>query len=98
MRGISLTLKHELPQMLLQDETVVRIREGLRSNPNRFEGWADVNGLLWHKSRSYIPENESLRRELVCRYHDLPLARHFANRRTSELLGRNYGKGMRQYV
>jgi hypothetical protein len=98
MHGISLTLKHELLQMLLQDETVVRIREGLHSNPNWFEGWADVDGLLWHKSRSYIPENESLRRELVCRYNDLPLTRHFADKRTSELLGCNYGKGMRQYV
>src|ERR1700684_454205 len=84
MRGISLTLKHELPQMLLQDETAVRIREGLHSNPNRFEGWADMDGLLWHKSRSYIPENESLRRELVCRYYTLPLPRDFGDNRASE--------------
>jgi transposase InsO family protein len=97
--GISLTLKHELPQMLLQDETAVRIREGLRSKPNRFKGWADVDGLLWYKSRLYIPENESLRRELVRRHHDLPLAGHFADKRTSELLGRKYyWKGMHKYV
>jgi hypothetical protein len=73
----------------LQDETAVRIRVGLRSNPNRFEGWAHVNGLAWHKLRLHIPENESLRRELVCRHYDLPFARHFAER-TSDLLGRKY--------
>jgi hypothetical protein len=82
--------------MLLQDETAVRIRVGLRSNPNRFEGWAHVNGLSWHKLRLHIPKNESLRRELICRHYDLPFARHFAER-TSDLLGRKYyGKGMRQ--
>jgi hypothetical protein len=76
----------------------VRIRVGLRSNPNRFEGWAHVNGFSWHKLRLHIPENESLRRELVRRHYGLPFAGHFAER-TSDLLGRKYyGKGMRQYV
>ena len=76
----------------------MRIRVGLRSNPNRFEGWAHVNGFSWHKLRLHIPENESLRRELVRRHYGLPFAGHFAER-TSDLLGRKYyGKGMRQYV
>jgi len=87
---VSHRLLSALPDMLLSDDFAVRVREGLQSNPNEFANWEDKDGLLRKNGCLYIPANESLRRKLIERHHDVPLAGHFATARTYELMSRKF--------
>ena len=87
---VSHGLLSALPDMLLGDDFAAKIREGLQSNPNEFANWIDKDGLLRMNGRLYIPENESLRIELIKRHHNVPLAGHFATARTTELMARKF--------
>ena len=60
-------------------------------------------GLLFHGEQIYVPEEESVRAELLKRHHDDVLAGHFGVERTLELIGRKYywsgmSKDVKDYV
>jgi hypothetical protein len=48
------------------------------------------DGLLYHLHRLYVPDNEALRSELFACFHEDPLAGHFGEKRTLELIQRHY--------
>ena len=50
----------------------------------------DSKGLLFYGEQVYVPEEESVRAELLKRHHDDVLAGHFGVERTLELVGRKY--------
>lgn len=50
----------------------------------------DEAGMLRYKGRIYVPDEPSIRQELVRSYHDPPMSGHFGASRTHELLTRIY--------
>ena len=52
--------------------------------------WSYKNGLLLQNNLIYVPDNNSLRLELLRQHHDDPLVGHFGFLKTFELLLRNY--------
>ena len=59
----------------------------------------DSNDLLNHRGRIYVPDEESIRAELLRRHHDDKLAGHFGAEKTAELLTRKYyWKGLNKTV
>jgi len=59
----------------------------------------DSRGLLRYNGLLYVPEEESLRAELVKRHHDDILAGHFEVEKTTELIERKYyWKGISQSI
>lgn len=58
-----------------------------------------TSGLILYNNRAVVPQEPSLRQELLRLYHDDPLAGHFGIERTVNLLQRNfYWRGMRAEV
>lgn len=63
------------------------------------EEWNTENGLLLFRGKVYVPNDPSLRKELVKRHHDAPAAGHPGRSKTLELLSRNYWwPGMTKFV
>ena len=63
----------------------------------------DANGLLRYGIALYVPEELTLREELVKRHHDDPLAGHFGVDKTLELIARKFywrslAKEVKEYV
>lgn len=52
--------------------------------------WHLRDGLLWYKGRLYIPDDLELRREVVKRYHDVPVAGHPGQHGTHMAIQRTY--------
>jgi hypothetical protein len=48
------------------------------------------DGLLYHLQRLYVPDDEAVRSELFACFHEDPLAGHFGEKRTLELIQRHY--------
>ena len=48
------------------------------------------DGLLYYLHRLYVPDNEAVRNELFACFHEDPLAGHFGEKRTLELVQRHY--------
>lgn len=72
---------------------------GKRGRPPSANWAKDRGGLLRHRGRYYVPNEESLKAELLRLYHDDKLAGHYGSEKTIELLGRKfYWKGMAKYV
>ena len=59
----------------------------------------DDRGLLRYKDRIWIPPEESVKAEILQRFHDDPLSGHFGVNRTEELIQRQFQwKGMRRDI
>ena len=54
------------------------------------QDWVFEDGLVYFQHCCYIPPDESLRQELVCRYHDLRPMGHPGQFGTLELLRQHY--------
>ena len=52
--------------------------------------WEEENGLVFYKGKLYIPNDRTLRKDIVKSCHDAPLARHAGKNGTLELVQRNY--------
>jgi transposase InsO family protein len=76
------------------DSGVKAIRESLESPSQRLtknlQVWSVRDDLLYHEGKLCIPNEESVRQEILRRYHDDPLAGHFGREKTLELLRRQY--------
>ena len=46
--------------------------------------------MLYHLQRLYVPDDEAVRSELFTCFHEDPLAGHFGEKRTLELIQRHY--------
>src|SRR5258706_9474024 len=53
-------------------------------------GWEWVEGQLRFQGRLYVPDQEILHLQVIHNYHDHPLAGHFGEARTSELIHHNF--------
>jgi hypothetical protein len=75
-----------------------QVLEGLeklrRTGPTRLVNglaeWEEVDGLVYHKGRLYVPDDIDLRRDVVRQCHDNPTAGHPGNHATLELLERHF--------
>ena len=76
------------------------IRSRRRSAGTTSDPWTlDETGVLRYNGLLYVPEDGAIRAELLHRYHDDPMAGHFAVEKTYDLLGRKYfWKGMKRDV
>ena len=85
---------YELIKALQQeDEFVAQWKAGEAEGKHKKDAGAwtvDSQGLLHYNGRLYVPEEASVREELLKRHHDDPLAGHFGVEKTSELIGRKY--------
>ena len=68
------------------DRKSKRGRRAARRSPWNFR----ENGLLYHENALFVPEDQSVRAELMRRHHDDDLAGHFGVDKTKDLLRRKY--------
>lgn len=85
-------------------EQIERIPQRERKRPSgEDQAWRlDQQNLLRFRGRVYIPEEDSIRQEIMMRCHDHPLAGHYGHQRSLALLERSYywpsaKKDMREY-
>ena len=52
------------------------------------EGWEDIDRVLHHQDLPFVPK--VLRKKLINRHHDDPLAAHFGFEKTRELIALKY--------
>ena len=83
---VSYRLLSALFDMLLNDDFMMKIREELQFNSNKFINWENRDELLWKNDHFYISANKSLQIKLIERYHDILLTSHFIIARTYELM------------
>jgi transposase InsO family protein len=89
--GESLT---ELIRDAQEQDPEMKRRKASYNDPKK-KGMSDVwsvnaSGLVCHRDRLFVPEEASLKEELLQLYHDDPLAGHFGINRTVELLQRKF--------
>jgi hypothetical protein len=62
-------------------------------------GWNKTNNLVYFKGRLYVPQDKTLRKEIMEQYHDAPIAGHLGVQKTLERLRRTwFWPGMLQQV
>ena len=82
-----------LKALQLEDPYVQQRREGQAQDKRTEDAGAwtwNSQGLLRYNGKLYVPEEASVREELLKRHHDDPLAGHFGVDKTLELMGRKY--------
>jgi len=85
-----------IKELQATDETAKKLRaevEALadRNRQTKSLRWTvDADGLLRLRGRVYVPNEYSVKAELLSRYHDDPLAGHFGIKKTTALLERKY--------
>ncbi len=76
-------MRLRLLELQEEDQVANKVREqGLK------DGWEDIDRLLHHEGLLYV--SEIICKELISRYHDDPLAGHFAVEKTRELVARKF--------
>lgn len=88
-------LRREISQRQQQDTIVTEVRRALQADgtfplKSSKDDWNDDDGIMFYKSRCYIPYNDPLRRRILQRYHDSKTAEHPGQYKTLELLRRDY--------
>ena len=85
---------YELIKALQQEDALVQQWKAGEAQGKRKKdagAWTtDSQGLLNYNGKLYVPEEASVRAELLKRHHDDPLAGHFGVEKTTELIGRKY--------
>ena len=89
------TLQDEIRNATDQDPEVTLALQVLRGQKPRPlikdpSDWEEREGLIFYRSRVYIPRNPELRRRIVRLCHDSPAAGHPGQRGTRELVSRMY--------
>lgn len=85
---------YKLIKALQQEDALVKQRKagevpGKRTRSAGDWTW-DSQGLLRYNNKLYVPEEGSVREELLKRHHDDPMAGHFGVDKTFELMSRKY--------
>ncbi|QRV95333.1 Retrotransposable element Tf2 protein [Ceratobasidium sp. AG-Ba] len=73
----------------LQDERLNHIVEALQKN-DKVKNWSWDNGLLMFKNKIYVPNDDSIRKDILASRHDNMAAGHPGQFRTLELVNRKY--------
>lgn len=82
-----------------QDPDTRLIIEDLNRDASTRSEFTLDNGLLLHHDMIYVPDCEELKVKLLAQAHDSPIAGHFGQAKTFEILSRNYTwPGMRAFV
>ncbi|QRV73504.1 Transposon Tf2-1 polyprotein [Ceratobasidium sp. AG-Ba] len=73
----------------LQDERLNHIVEALQKN-DKVKNWSWENGLLIFKNKIYVPNNDSICKDILASRHDNIAVGHPGQFRTLELINRKY--------
>ncbi|QRV99033.1 Retrotransposable element Tf2 protein [Ceratobasidium sp. AG-Ba] len=73
----------------LQDERLNHIIEALQKN-DKVKNWSWNDGLLIFKNKIYVPNDDSIRKDILASRHDNMAAGHPGQFRTLELVNRKY--------
>lgn len=95
VRRVDTTLKEQILSSTMMDPIVRDAIEALKSNGMTgmkadLHDWEIEDGLITFKGRTYVPQNEGLRRRIVHDHHDLPVMGHPGIFKTKELVSRDY--------
>ena len=104
--GSSKPIQELIKALQAKDATVEKRRKEIAQTLKRKRStgatpaWTvDSNDLLRYQGRLYVPDEESVRMELLKIHHDDELAGHYGAAKTTELLSRKYyWVGMTKYV
>ncbi|KAF8747897.1 Chromo (CHRromatin Organization MOdifier) domain [Rhizoctonia solani] len=90
-------LQRQIESALDQDESLEEILQFLQNESKAppsikraFKDYQMEAGLLFYQGRIVVPDVGTLRTDLLCIFHDSPLAGHPGRQRTLELVSRNY--------
>ncbi|KAF8752408.1 Reverse transcriptase (RNA-dependent DNA polymerase) [Rhizoctonia solani] len=90
-------LQRQIELSLDQDKSLEEILQFLQNEPKAlpsikraFRDYKMEAGLLFYQGRIVVPDVGTLRTDLLCIFHDSPLAGHPGRQRTLELVSRNY--------
>ncbi|QRV96371.1 Retrotransposable element Tf2 protein [Ceratobasidium sp. AG-Ba] len=73
----------------LQDERLSHIIEALQKN-DKVKNWSWNDGLLMFKNKIYVPNDDSIRKDILASRHDNMAAGHPGQLRTLELVNQKY--------
>ncbi|QRV84680.1 Retrotransposable element Tf2 protein [Ceratobasidium sp. AG-Ba] len=82
-------LDDQIRNAYLQDERLSHIIEALQKN-NKVKNWSWNDGLLMFKNKIYVPNDDSIRKDILASRHDNMAAGHPGQFRTLELVNRKY--------
>ena len=89
--GLARSKRSRLEPGAVVDPHVTRARSSRPADMRGREvGWNVQNDLLHFRNRVYVPDERSVREELLRQHHDDPRAGHFGTKRTTEMLSRHY--------
>ncbi|KAF8749822.1 hypothetical protein RHS01_09855 [Rhizoctonia solani] len=90
-------LQRQIEDSLDQDKSLEEILQFLQNESKAppsikkaFKDYEMEAGLLFYQGRIVVPDVGTLRTDLLCIFHDSPLAGHLGRQRTLELVSRNY--------
>ncbi|KAF8748695.1 hypothetical protein RHS01_10654 [Rhizoctonia solani] len=90
-------LQRQIEDSLDQDESLEEILQFLQNESKAppsikkaFKDYKMEAGLLFYQGRIVVPDVGTLRTDLLCIFHDSPLAGHPGRQQTLELVSRNY--------
>ncbi|KAL2104491.1 hypothetical protein VUR80DRAFT_367 [Thermomyces stellatus] len=83
-------LLRQIRHLQLSDPECRRLRDSSTHGTAAMPEWSVRDDLLRWKDRVYIPQDASVRREILKLYHDDPLAGHFGRDKTTELIQRRF--------
>lgn len=89
--GTGVDLEHVVRELQTSDDLCREITNDLRTFAGSWPGYTlDPQGTLFYKERLVIPEEASLREELLRMHHDDPRIGHLGANRTAELITRKF--------
>jgi hypothetical protein len=97
--GADLPMRRLLSELQQTDDFVKEKRKAIETKATRTRqsrdaigAWHfnDIDDLLQHNNRIYVPNDKSLRAEIISRFHDGFLAGHLGSDRTVDLVQRHY--------
>ena len=88
------TLVERIKVALTDDEMTSSYQSLLKTGRREFgktmQEWNFEDGLLLHRGKIYVPQDHTLRMDLIHAHHDSTLAGHPGRWKTLELVSRNY--------
>lgn len=66
------------------------LNNGPRTIEKGIQDWNIEDGIVLHRGRIYVPDDQQLRRDLLKLFHDSPVAGHSGKHKTLELISRDY--------
>ncbi|KAF8642819.1 hypothetical protein AX16_009398 [Volvariella volvacea WC 439] len=92
---IDTNIMEEIRKAPIQDDRIKQTIEGLMGKSPlpqhvRKEDWTTENGLIYYQGRCYVPDHQTLRRDIIKATHDTPTIAHPGQLQTLVILRRYY--------